>query len=53
MTMTRVANVDRAQLLLESTSRPMLQAFLKVWMEALREIKTRARWSLEVDPVDI
>nr|MBV0880662.1 primosomal protein N' [Noviherbaspirillum sp. L7-7A] len=53
MTMTRVANVDRAQLLLESGSRPALQAFLKVWMEALREIKTRARWSLEVDPVDI
>ena len=53
MTMTRVANVDRAQLLLESTSRPALQAFLKVWLEALREIKTRARWSLEVDPVDI
>jgi primosomal protein N' (replication factor Y) len=53
MTMTRVANVDRAQLLLESASRPALQAFLKVWMEALREIKTRARWSLEVDPVDI
>ena len=53
MTMTRVANVDRAQLLLESASRPALQAFLKVWMEALRDIKTRARWSLEVDPVDI
>jgi primosomal protein N' (replication factor Y) len=53
MTMTRVANVDRAQLLLESASRPALQAFLKVWMEALRGIKTRARWSLEVDPVDI
>jgi primosomal protein N' (replication factor Y) len=53
MTMTRVANVDRAQLLLESPSRPALQAFLKVWMEVLRGIKTRARWSLEVDPVDI
>ena len=53
MTMTRVANVDRAQLLLESPSRPALQAFLKVWIAALREMKTRARWSLEVDPVDI
>ncbi len=53
MTMTRVANVDRAQLLVECASRPALQAFLKVWMGALREIKTRARWSLEVDPVDI
>jgi primosomal protein N' (replication factor Y) len=53
MTMTRVANVDRAQLLLESPSRPALQGFLKVWMGVLREMKTRARWSLEVDPVDI
>jgi primosomal protein N' (replication factor Y) len=53
MTMTRVANVDRAQLLVESASRPALQAFLKNWMAALRAIKTRARWTLEVDPVDI
>lgn len=53
MTMTRVANVDRAQLLVESASRPALQAFLKQWMVALRATKTRARWSLEVDPVDI
>jgi primosomal protein N' (replication factor Y) (superfamily II helicase) len=53
MTMTRVANVDRAQLLVECASRPALQAFLKEWLAALRMIKTRARWSLEVDPVDI
>ena len=53
MTMTRVANVDRAQLLIECPSRPALQAFLKVWLAALRKIKTRAKWSLEVDPVDI
>ncbi|HJV52966.1 MAG TPA: primosomal protein N', partial [Noviherbaspirillum sp.] len=53
MTMTRVANVDRAQLLIESASRPALQAFLKEWLAMLREMKTRAKWSLEVDPVDI
>lgn len=53
MTMTRVANVDRAQLLIESPSRPALQAYLKDWITALRAIKTRARWSVEVDPVDI
>jgi len=53
MTMTRVANVDRAQLLVESASRPALQAFLKRWIMVLRATKTRARWSLEVDPVDI
>jgi primosomal protein N' (replication factor Y) (superfamily II helicase) len=53
MSMTRVANVDRAQLLVESASRPALQMFLKTWIAALRGFKTRAKWSLEVDPVDI
>ena len=53
MTITRVAGVERAQLLLESSSRAVLQAFLKPWMQALRESKSRLRWSLEVDPVDI
>jgi primosomal protein N' (replication factor Y) len=53
MTMTRVANADRAQLLIECPSRPGLQAFLTDWMAQLRQIRTRAKWSLEVDPVDI
>ena len=53
MTMTRVYNVDRAQLLVESSSRPALQAFLKEWVGLLRALKTRVRWSLEVDPLDI
>jgi primosomal protein N' (replication factor Y) len=53
MTMTRVHNVDRAQLLVESPSRPALQAFLKEWLSLLRAMKTRVRWSLEVDPLDI
>jgi len=53
MTMTRVFNVDRAQLLVESPSRPALQAFLKEWLSLLRAMKTRVRWSLEVDPLDI
>lgn len=53
MTMTRVHNVDRAQLLVESSSRPALQAFLKEWLTMLREMKSRVKWSLEVDPLDI
>jgi primosomal protein N' (replication factor Y) (superfamily II helicase) len=51
--MTRVANVNRAQMLVESSSRPALQAFLKLWMTELRGMKTRVKWMLEVDPVDI
>jgi primosomal protein N' (replication factor Y) len=53
MTMTRVHNVERAQLLVESSSRPALQAFLRAWIDALRAMKSRVRWSLEVDPLDI
>ena len=53
MTMTRVYNVDRAQLLVESSSRPALQAFLKAWLSLLRAMKSRVKWSLEVDPLDI
>ena len=53
MTMTRVHNVDRAQLLVESSSRPALQAFLREWVEQLRAMKSRVKWSLEVDPLDI
>lgn len=53
MTMTRVANVDRAQLLVESVSRPALQAFVKEWIATLRAMKSRVKWSVEIDPVDI
>ena len=53
MTMTRVHNVDRAQLLVESCSRPALQVFLKAWLALLRAMKSRVKWSLEVDPLDI
>jgi len=45
--------VERAQLLIECPSRPALQNFLGQWLAELRATKTRARWSLEVDPVDI
>lgn len=51
----RVANVERAQLLLESTHRPALQVFLSHWATHLaqqaRELKVRH--TLEVDPLDI
>ena len=53
MTITRVAGMERAQLLIESSSRTHLQNFMKPWMQMLRAQKSRLRWSLEVDPVDI
>ena len=53
MTIVKVANVHRAQLLLESSSRAALLATLRAWQPALRALKGVLRWALEVDPVDI
>ncbi len=53
MTLTRLANRERAQLLIESAARPALQAFLREWLPALRTLRSRVKWSVEVDPVDI
>ncbi len=51
----RVANIERAQLLVESQSRPALQAFLTAWSAALPELAraSRVRSQLEVDPLEI
>jgi primosomal protein N' (replication factor Y) len=55
MRMARLANLERAQLLIESPSRPALQAFLTAWWPHLDNIKapSRLRWHLEVDPVEV
>jgi primosomal protein N' (replication factor Y) len=53
MAIARIANVERAQLLAESTERPALHAFIVRWLAALRDVRTRVRWHLEVDPVDL
>ncbi|MFZ2267678.1 MAG: primosomal protein N' [Azonexus sp.] len=54
MKMARLANLERGQLLVESHSRPALQAFLPRWREAVAGIKAPAklRWHLEVDPCE-
>ena len=54
MRMARLANLERGQLLVESPSRPALQAFLPRWREAVETIKapSRLRWHLEVDPFE-
>lgn len=53
MTMVRVANVERAQLLVESPSRNAVQRLLAAWLPELRACKTAVRWHIEVDPLDI
>jgi len=51
----RVAHVERAQLLVESTHRPALQGFLTAWSAWLPQLahELRVRWQLEVDPLEI
>jgi len=59
MTIQRVANVERAQMLVESASRPALQRFLAQWQPLLHatrrtpEGKGVARWAIDVDPLAI
>ncbi len=54
MKLSRLANLERGQLLVESRSRPALQAFLPRWREGIEAIKAPAklRWHLEVDPLE-
>ena len=53
--MERQGGRYRAQLLLRSTSRTNLQAFLQPWVERLAGIRTPRglRWSLDVDPIEL
>ena len=55
MRLARRANLERAQLLIESSSRPALQATLSAWLPQLRAIKAPRdlRWHVEVDPLEL
>jgi len=51
MSLARLAGMERAQVLLQSRSRPRLQMFLHEWTAALYAMPTReVRWHLDVDP---
>jgi len=57
MSIQRVANVERAQMLIESASRMALQRFLSAWQTTLQsqrarpECKGLLRWAVDVDPL--
>ena len=59
MTIRRVANVERAQMLVESSSRVALQRFLTAWQPVMAttrqqaEFKPLIRWAMDVDPLAI
>jgi primosomal protein N' (replication factor Y) len=54
-----VANVERAQMLVESDSRAALQQFLAAWGDVLAQCRERPeckgiiRWAVDVDPLGI
>jgi primosomal protein N' (replication factor Y) len=52
--MVRLAGRERAQLLVQSRSRPQLHAFLDAWRDMLAaEKSSAARWALDVDPLEL
>jgi primosomal protein N' (replication factor Y) len=57
MAMQRVANAERAQMLIESTHRAALQQFLAQWSKMLhaeRSVHKRVmRWAVDIDPQSI
>ena len=57
MSLQRVANVERSQMLVESHSRRALQTFLSHWQNDLHGLrvlhKSVIRWAIDVDPLVI
>jgi primosomal protein N' (replication factor Y) len=57
MTIQRVANIERAQMLIECNSRKALQHFLTHWQTALHSLRNEhrsvIRWAVDVDPLAI
>jgi primosomal protein N' (replication factor Y) len=53
MTLAKLAGKARAQVLVQSPSRPALHAFLRAWVEALYALRAgNVRWHLDVDPIE-
>lgn len=59
MTVQRVANVERAQMLIEAADRRALQRFLHAWQPWLHWVRSQpqhkgvVRWLMDVDPLSL
>lgn len=52
--MLRLKGMERAHLLVQSTSRTQLQIFLTQWQNQLNELPTqKIRWALDIDPAEL
>lgn len=52
-TMAKLDGKQRAQLVVQSPSRPKLQSFLHQWSASLFELRSRVRWHFDIDPAEI
>ena len=54
---SKVAGIERLQMLVEADSRPQLHHLLAAWMPLLHGLRGRhkglARWAMDVDPLAI
>ena len=48
----KLAGLERAQVVVQARSRPILQEFLRVWNKTLSTQRTRVRWHFDVDPIE-
>ena len=61
LSIARVADVERMQMLVESASRVALQRFLAAWLPSLHALRGERkaaeqrilRWAVDVDPLSI
>lgn len=53
MPVTKIADRERAQLLVESPSRQQLNLFLRQWIERIKREKSSVHWTIDVDPIDV
>jgi primosomal protein N' (replication factor Y) len=61
LSVARVADVERMQMLVESASRVALQRFLALWLPSLHTLRSGRkdaeqrilRWAVDVDPLAI
>jgi primosomal protein N' (replication factor Y) (superfamily II helicase) len=51
-TLSKLAGLERAQVVIQSRSRPILQEFLRTWNASLHKHPSRIRWHFDVDPIE-
>ena len=53
MSLMKVADKERAQLLVEAASRQIMGRFLRQWYQKLCSMPGSVHWTMDVDPMDV